>query len=88
MSMMEPVRDNNDLGHPLCDNLRSGDWLPGYTINRLKLKTSTKKIADILGVVFEHLSSLPRYLIPSYFDAVVSKVYKHMINTTLSKLNK
>ena len=58
MSMMEPVRVNNDLGHPLCDNLRSGDWLPGYTINRLKLKTSTKKIADILGVVFEHLLSL------------------------------
>lgn len=88
MSMMEPVRVNNDLGHPLCDNLRSGDWLPGYTINRLKLKTSTKKIADILGVVFEHLSTLPRYLIPSYFDAIVSKVYKHMITTTLSKLNK
>ena len=44
MSMMKTVRDNNDLGHPLCDNLRSGDWLAGYSVNRLRLRTGTKKV--------------------------------------------
>ena len=44
MSMMKAVRDSNDLGHPLCDNLRSGDWLGGYTVNRLRLKMGTKKV--------------------------------------------
>lgn len=44
MSMLTAVRDNNDLGHPLCDNLRSGDWLAGYTVNRLRLRNGTKKV--------------------------------------------
>ena len=44
MSMMKTVRDNNDLGHPVCDNLRSGDWLAGYTVNRLHLRPGTKKV--------------------------------------------
>ena len=44
MSMLTTVRDNNDLGHPICDNLRSGDWMAGYTINRLRLKKGTKKV--------------------------------------------
>ena len=46
MSMLKNVRDNNDLGHPLCDNLRSGDWLAGYTVNRLRLRNGTKKVKN------------------------------------------
>ncbi len=88
MSMLGPIRDNNDLGHPLCDNLRSGNWLPGYTANRLKLRDSTKKLGDVMSLLFHHLSNLPRYLIPCYFDALVSKIYNLMIVTASSKFNK
>ena len=77
--MLKPIRDTNDLGHPLCDNLRSGDWLPGYTANRLKLKSSIKGLGDILSLIFEYLSSLPRYLIPCYFDAIISKIHQELI---------
>lgn len=77
--MLKPIRDTNDLGHPLCDNLRSGDWLPGYTVDRLKLKSSTKGVGDILSLIFSYLSSLPRYLIPCYFDAIISKIYQELI---------
>ena len=48
MSMMSSVRDNNDLGHPLCENLRSGDWLAGYTVNRLRLRPGTEKVLHTL----------------------------------------
>ena len=131
MSMMKTVRDNNDLGHPLCDNLRSGDWLAGYSVNRLRLRTGTKKVtrthherkptyvtiycysrreskgvciqysnidceytehsittvspslcvcvgiqlADLLDSVFSELSKVPRYLIPCYFEAVLSLLH-------------
>ena len=89
MSMLQPVRDNNDLGHPLCDNLRAGDWLAGYTVNRLKQRSGTKKMADILGVVLEqHLPNLPRYLIPCYFDAVVTRVYNRLKETAIGSMNR
>ncbi len=44
VSMITWVRDNNDLGHPLCCNLRDGDWMAGYTANRLKLRPGTKQV--------------------------------------------
>ena len=44
VSMLSTVRDNNDLGHPICDNLRAGDWMPGYTVDRLQLRPGTKEV--------------------------------------------
>jgi glycogen debranching enzyme len=31
-----PIARNNDIGHPICDNLRAGVWLLDYTVNRLQ----------------------------------------------------
>ena len=42
--MLEAVRSSNDLGHSLCHNLRGGDWLINYTINRLRLLPAITKV--------------------------------------------
>lgn len=35
ISVFASVRPSNDLGHPVCANLRQGDWLIDYVSNRL-----------------------------------------------------
>ncbi|KAF2348981.1 Glycogen debranching enzyme central domain [Trinorchestia longiramus] len=79
-SVLLPIRVNNDLGHPLCGNLRSGDWLLDYTVHRLALQPHTEKLAPWLQAVFEEVRLVPRYLVPAYFDAVISKLYLALIN--------
>ncbi|KAJ6225035.1 hypothetical protein RDWZM_003580 [Blomia tropicalis] len=52
-----------------------GDWLPQYIVARLKRRSSTIKLAQWLENVFGHLSQLPRYLIPRYFDSILLPIY-------------
>lgn len=50
VSVLSEIRVINDLGHPLCGNLRDGDWLPDYIVGRLKLEPSTQRLAGWLEV--------------------------------------
>ena len=47
MSILSKIRGSDNLGHPLCDNLRNGDWMPQYMANRLKAHSRTKKVSFI-----------------------------------------
>lgn len=29
LSLLSNIRPNSDLGHPMCDNLRQGNWMIG-----------------------------------------------------------
>ena len=49
MSVLESVHSSNDLGHPLCHNLREGDWLINYTINRLRLFPAITKVSRVMN---------------------------------------
>ncbi|KAF4518496.1 hypothetical protein B566_EDAN009696 [Ephemera danica] len=66
MSLLSEIRPKNDLGHPMCGNLRGGNWMMG------------------LGRWFEDnmqpLKEIPRYLVPSYFDAIVTGVYSALLS--------
>lgn len=44
MSVLEKVFKNEDIGHPICDNIRNGPWLGEYTVNRLKRVRATSKL--------------------------------------------
>ncbi|KAK8402202.1 hypothetical protein O3P69_001357 [Scylla paramamosain] len=66
VSVLSEIRVVNDLGHPLCGNLRDGDWLPDYIVGRLKFEPSTQRLAGWLEEVFGYLRDVPRYLIPAY----------------------
>ncbi|KAK8757967.1 hypothetical protein V5799_004401 [Amblyomma americanum] len=103
MSLLSEIRIKNDLGHPVCDNLRVGDWLMEYIVNRLAVERPTLKartfahascslcnhlqLAKWLDRVFGQVKKVPRYLVPCYFDAVVTSTYCVVLEEVWSKMS-
>ncbi|XP_061181595.1 glycogen debranching enzyme-like isoform X2 [Saccostrea echinata] len=75
MAVLAHVRPNNDLGHPLCHNLREGNWLADYVGNRLKVHPNLKDLGEWFDKVLSNLKDAPRFLVPCYFDTVVTGAY-------------
>ncbi|KAJ8305918.1 hypothetical protein KUTeg_016463 [Tegillarca granosa] len=75
LNVLNSVRPHNDLGHPICNNLRDGDWLADYVANRLKVHPGTENLGDWFANIFQNLRKVPRYLIPCYFDAIIAGAY-------------
>lgn len=41
VSLLTDISPHNDLGHPLCNNLRNGDWMMGkFVVNKQDLNTT------------------------------------------------
>lgn len=87
MSELSKIHLHNDLGHPFCDNLRQGDWLPTYIANRLMQHPSTNELGKWFEKVFYFLSQIPRYLIPSYFDTIVTGAYNVLLSIVWRNLS-
>ena len=105
MSVLESVHSSNDLDHPLCHNLRGGDWLINYTINRLRLFPAITKVSRVMNQeyplswllpsvgcvvdqILENVKALPRYLIPCYFDAVISVIHREVVSSAIAHTSK
>merc|ERR1719187_1050709 len=73
--VLDELRPFNDLGHPLMDNVRSGDWYLEYTLARLRSRPSLSSLAEWLSVPFALLKLIPQYLIPRYLDTTLTTVY-------------
>ncbi|RMC08451.1 hypothetical protein DUI87_14695 [Hirundo rustica rustica] len=81
MSVMADIRPKNDLGHPFCDNLRSGDWMIDYVSNRLISRAGAcAEVGKWLKAMFVYLKRIPRYLIPCYFDAILVGAYTTLLD--------
>ena len=50
-----------------------------YIVNRLNHHEGTKEFAQWFKATFEPVHTLPRYLIPCYFDAILSGVYNALL---------
>uniref|UniRef100_A0A1I8PA84 Glycogen debranching enzyme n=1 Tax=Stomoxys calcitrans TaxID=35570 RepID=A0A1I8PA84_STOCA len=79
VSLLTEISPKNDLGHPLCNNLRDGDWMMDYIADRLVHHEGTKALSQWLKQAFEPLKRIPRYLVPCYFDAIVSGIYDILV---------
>lgn len=66
----------NPAKHPLSVNLRHGDWLMDYMVSRLAAWPGTQReLSTWFQQVFDLVKTLPRCLVPCYFEAIVSAVH-------------
>ena len=84
---MDTIAFNNDLGHPICQNLREGDWMIDYVINRLKNKPRTKFFAEKIEEIYQPLRAIPRYLVPCYFYRLTNYIHKEAIELAWSLMS-
>ncbi|XP_008297524.1 glycogen debranching enzyme isoform X1 [Stegastes partitus] len=83
ISVLADIRPNNDLGHPLCANLRQGDWLIDFVSNRLiNREGPLAQVGQWLAAMFNLLKHIPRYLVPCYFDAILVSIYTTALDAT------
>ncbi|XP_050499688.1 glycogen debranching enzyme isoform X2 [Diabrotica virgifera virgifera] len=82
MSLLANIRPNNDLGHPMCANLRDGNWMIEFIWKRLKLDPGTKELGDWIERNTKSFENIPRYLVPCYFDIVVTGLYLVLLEKT------
>ncbi|ODN03632.1 Glycogen debranching enzyme, partial [Orchesella cincta] len=86
--MMSGIRSGNDLGHPVCDNLRGGNWIMDYIAGRLLKDDNTKALGNFLQGCFQNVAEFPRYLVPTYFDDVLKIVCFACLESAFSKMSK
>ncbi|KAF5292269.1 hypothetical protein FQR65_LT11232 [Abscondita terminalis] len=87
MSLLSNIRPNNDLGHPMCGNLRDGNWMIDYVSQRLQIDDGTMKLGNWIENNFKNLQNIPRYLVPSYFDVLITGVYMLLLERSYALLS-
>lgn len=71
---------SNNLGHPICNHLRDGEWALDYIVNRLDkyVEKSPKlgKFQEWLRTRFDAVKKAPYFLRPHYFALIVGIAYE------------
>ena len=92
-SVLKHVVKDNDLGHPICNHLRDGQWALDYIVGRLdklverESLTSLKGPADWLRSRFTAIRKIPSFLLPRYFALVIQTAYHAAWNRALQLLD-
>ncbi|GAA5919360.1 hypothetical protein JCM6882_000241 [Rhodosporidiobolus microsporus] len=81
MPHLRHIMEKNDLGHPLCDNLRKGTWAMDYVVSRLEKQTDVFPALSAPASWFRQRfdlikSTVPPFLRPKYFSLVINAAFK------------
>jgi glycogen debranching enzyme len=60
-----------DMGNPIFQNVRDGDWLADYMVKRLFQLPHLIPIMNYMKDKCDKIVSLPRFLIPKYIDRLI-----------------
>ena len=80
-SVLRDVIRANDLGHPICNHLRDGQWSLDYVVGRLEKLTkdggfsTLRQPTEWLKERFAAIRKIPSFLLPRYFALVIQTAY-------------
>eukprot|EP01134_Creolimax_fragrantissima_P004755 CFRG4755T1 len=80
-------KSDSGLGHALCDNLRAGDWLMTWAVDRLKKKIFSAPLGKWLDTQFKDVQTLPRFLIPTYFADIWMFTYEVCYSESIKRMS-
>lgn len=92
-SLLKDIIKDNNLAHPLCQNLRDGQWALDYTLGRLERASKTdqyprlRKPAAWLKDRFDAIRGIPSFLLPRYFGLVLRTAYTAAFERGVSLMN-
>lgn len=87
VSVLTEIAPNHDLGHPFCNNLRQGNWMIDYIHERLAKDPNTAPLSKWFAKNTEALKQIPRYLIPSYFDIIVTGMHQLLVDRAIQLMS-
>ncbi|XP_053198352.1 glycogen debranching enzyme-like [Scomber japonicus] len=88
MSALAEIRPKNELGHPLCHNLRQGNWLMDFISNRLLAKGGALgEVGHWFQAMLSYLKNIPRYLVPCYVDAIIQGAYTTALEAVFKQMS-
>ncbi|KAI9827614.1 MAG: hypothetical protein M1826_006276 [Phylliscum demangeonii] len=92
-SLLKDIIKTNDLGHPLCQHLREGQWALDYIVRRMdrlmeewkneRLRNPTQWLRERLNAI----RSVPSFLLPRYFALVIQAAYNAAFNQGISLMS-
>ncbi|CAN6674729.1 glycogen debranching enzyme [Trichomonascus vanleenenianus] len=96
ISPLVQMVSKNDMGHPICQNLRDGKWALDYIVDRLRAYVdeypNLTPLIDWLQVRVDRLKKIPPHLLPRYFALLVFNAYNscrrrilHLMPTSISR---
>lgn len=86
-SVLTEIGPNNDLGHPFCNNLRQGDWMIDYIHERIANYPNTAALSKWWSDNTIALKQIPRYMIPSYFDVLLTGVHQLLVDRAIQLMS-
>lgn len=83
--MFRKIKLSKDLGSEIFENMRKGNWLLDYTVDRIKDYANSEPsiglhaLAEFLGDYVEAVKSLPSPIRPKYGTKVIETIYNRTV---------
>lgn len=91
ISVLRTVIQNNDLAHPIAENLRLGHWALDFVVQRLNKFSDGGPLDNFkewLRLRLERIKSVPFFLTPRYFALVIGIAYEALRFKALTLFDK